>query len=141
MSNKPLLNEQAIFPSSEILKDILAESYVVFEELSAILTAQGAILNWKYYRDSKAWLCNASYKKKTVFWLSVQQGCFRTNFYFLERNLAGIEALNIDENSFTIEKEWGKMIPVTFYISKREQLPDLLKMVEYKKKGSKKNEN
>ena len=133
-ANRPLLNEQSIFPSEEILKNILAESYAVFEELSAILTKQGAVLVWKYYKDSKAWLCNVSYKKKTVFWLSVWNGYFKTSFFFLERHLEGIAALEIDENSFTLEKEWGKMIPFLFSISKSEQLPDLLKMVEFKKK-------
>jgi len=135
MTNRPLLNDQSIFPSEEILKNVLAESYAVFEELSAILTASGAVLNWKYYKDSKAWLCNASYKKKTIFWLSVWNGYFKTSFYFLERHIEGIAALEIDEDSFTLAKEWGKMIPVLFNISKSEQLPDLLKMVEFKKKA------
>jgi len=135
MLERPLLNDQSIFPSEEILKNVLAESYAVFEELSAILTANGAVLNWKYYRDSKAWLCNISYKKRTICWLSVWDGFFRTNFYFLERHLEGIADLKINENSFTLKNEWGKMIPVVFYISKSKQIPDFLKMVEYKKKA------
>ena len=135
MSEKPLLNEQSIFPSEEILKNILAESYAVFDELSAILTNEGAVLAWKYYKDSKAWLCNVSYKKKTIFWLSAWNGYFKTSFFFLERHLEGIAALQIDESSFTLEKEWGKMIPLIFNISKSAQLPELLKMVEFKKKA------
>jgi hypothetical protein len=49
--------------------------------------------------------------------------------------LEGIAALEIDENSFTIEKEWGKMIPLIFNINDKKQIPDLLKMVEFKKKA------
>jgi len=135
MTERPLLNEQSIFPSEEILKNVLAESYAVFEELSATLTNEGVVLAWKYYKDSKAWLCNASYKKKTIFWLSAWNGYFRTSFFFLERHLEGIAALEIDESSFTLEKEWGKMIPLIFNISKSAQLPDLLKMAEFKKKA------
>jgi len=135
MSEKPLLNEESIFPSEDILKNILAESYAVFKELSATLIGDGVVLVWKYYKDSKAWLCNVSYKKRTVFWLSAWRGYFRTSFFFLERHLEGIAALEIDENSFTLEKEWGKMIPLIFNISKSAQLPDLLKMVEFKKKA------
>ena len=134
-ANRPLLNDQSIFPSEEILKNVLAESYAVFEELSAILTNDGVVFAWKYYKDSKAWLCNVSYKKKTIFWLSVWSGFFKTSFFFLERHLEGIAALNINEGSFSIEKEWGKMIPFLFTVSKSEQLPDLLKMVELKKKA------
>ena len=133
MTERPLLNEQSIFPSEEILKNVLAESYAVFEELSATLTNEGVVLAWKYYKDSKAWLCNASYKKKTIFWLSAWNGYFRTSFFFLERHLEGINALGIAENSFTLAKEWGKMIPLLFSIRSKEQIPDLLKMVEFKK--------
>ncbi|MDR2148316.1 MAG: DUF3788 domain-containing protein [Tannerella sp.] len=134
-NNRPLLNDPSVFPTDEILKNMLAESYTAFEKLSAILNGQGAVMKWKYYNDGKAWLCNVSYKKKTVFWLSVWNGYFKINFYFLERHLEGIAALKIAENSFTLQKEWGKMIPVTFEISRSEQLPDLLKMVEFKKKA------
>jgi len=135
--NKPLLNEQEIFPNSDVLKKNLGKSYTVFEELSEMLTnEQGLIFDWKYYKDGKAWLCKVSNKKKTVFWLSVWDGFFKTSFFFLERHLEGIAALEIDENSFTLEKEWGKMIPLIFNISDKKQLPDLLKVIEFKK-GSK----
>jgi len=135
MSNeRPLLNEPAIFPTVEVLKNVLGESYTVYEELFKKLTDEfGLIFNWHYYNDGKAWLCKVAHKKKTVFWLSAWNGYFRTGFYFMERHLEGIQALGIEDNRFTLEKEWGKMIPFIFNISKSEQLPDLLKMVAYKK--------
>jgi len=134
-SEKNLLNNPEIFPTNEILKETIKKSYPVFEELSTILTEQGLTFDWKYYNDSKAWLCKVSFKKKTVFWLSVWNGFFKTGFFFLERHLEGIAALELNENNFTIEKEWGKMIPLLFDISKSEQLADLLKVVEFKKKA------
>ena len=134
MSNlRPLLNEPTIPPTKEILQENLDKSYSVFEELQAILNERGIVLDWKYYSDSKAWLCKFSFKKKTVFWLSVWNGFFKTSFYFLARHLEGIEALKINETHYTLKQEWGKMIPLIFDISKNEQLADLLKVVEYKK--------
>jgi hypothetical protein len=47
--------------------------------------------------------------------------------------LEGISALEINENNFLLEKEWGKMIPVIFNICDKKQFPDLLKMIRYKK--------
>ena len=131
-----LLREPEIFPSKEVLKDILGEIYDVLEELEMILTQNEFALtfDWHYYKDSKSWLCKVSHKKKTVFWLSVWDGFFKTSFFFLERHLEGIVALQIHENSFTIEKEWGKMIPLIFNICKHEQIEDLLKVIEFKKK-------
>ena len=132
---KPLLQEQEIFPTSNVLKKTLRESYAAFEELSAILNEQALTFDWHFYKDSKAWLCKVSHKKKTVFWLSVWDGFFKTSFFFLERHLEGIAALETAENSFTMEKEWGKMIPLIFNIRDKTQFPDLLKVVEFKKKA------
>ncbi len=128
-----LLNDKEVFPTCEVLKETLGECYAAFEELTEVLTAKGIAMDWKYYNDGKAWLCKVSYKKKTVFWLSVWDDYFQTSFYFLERHLEGIMALGIDNKHYALADEWGKMIPLFFYISKKEQLPDLLKMVEYKK--------
>ena len=131
---KPLLNQQEIFPTGEVLKETLKESYAAFEELQAILSNEHALtFDWHYYNDSKAWLCKVSHKKKTVFWLSAQDGYFRTSFFFLERHLEGIAALQLDENNLTIAKEWGKMIPFIFEIRNKTPLPDLLKIIEFKK--------
>ena len=134
MQNRPLFNDPAIFPSDENLQNVLGESYFVFTEMSNYSTEKfGLNFEWKYYNDSKAWLCKVSYKKKTIFWLSVWDGFFRTSFFFLERHLEDIAALQTDENSFTIEKEWGKMIPLIFNISENNQLIDLYKIVEFKR--------
>ena len=131
-----LLRSPEIFPSKEVLKDILGEVYNVLEELETTLTNEFALtFDWRYYNDGKSWLCKVSHKKKTVFWLSVWNGFFKTSFFFLERHLEGIAALEIDENSFTLEKEWGKMIPLIFNINNKKQFLDLLKMVEFKKKA------
>ena len=130
-----LLKDAAIFPSKEVLQDALGNAYSVLEELEKQLNQNGLALtfDWKYYKDSKAWLCKVVHKKKTVFWLSAWDGFFKTSFFFLERHLEDIEALDIDENSFTLEKEWGKMIPLIFNIYSENQLADLLKMIKYKK--------
>ena len=132
-----LLRQPEIFPSGEVLKEALGEAYNVLEDLEKLLTQEEFALtfNWHYYNDGKSWLCKVSHKKKTVFWLSVWDGFFQTSFFFLERHLEGIAALQIEENSYTMAKEWGKMIPVIFKIKNKKQIPGLLKMVEFKKKA------
>jgi hypothetical protein len=45
---------------------------------------------WKYYNDGKQWLFNVARKKKTLFWLSVEDGWYRVTFYLTPR---GGEAL------------------------------------------------
>jgi len=132
-----LLKEPGIYPSNEVLKHALGKVYDVLEELQTQLTQDEFALtfDWLYYKDSKGWLCKVSYKKKTVFWLSVWDGFFKASFFFLGRHLEGIAALELNEDNYIMEKEWGKMIPFIFNISKHEQISDVLKMVEFKKKA------
>ena len=132
-----LLREQEITPSKEVLKDALGNVYGVLEELEWQLTQKefACTFDWTYYKDSKAWLCKVSHKKKTVFWLSVWEGYFKTSFFFLERHLEGIAALELGEDSFILEKEWGKMIPVICNVSNKKQFPDLLKLIKFKKEA------
>lgn len=136
--DKPLLNEQNIFPSNEVLKSVLAESYLAFEQLSAILTnEQGLVLEWNYYKDGNSWLCKALNKKKNLFWLSAWDKFFKASFYFTEKHLESFAVLDISE---TLKEELyrarpiGKLIPLLLEIRTSEQLSDLLKIVEFKKR-------
>ncbi|MDR1644202.1 MAG: DUF3788 domain-containing protein [Tannerellaceae bacterium] len=135
--DKPLLNEQTIFPSKEVLKGILADSYPVFEELSTILTNEhGLVLEWNYYNDGKRWLCKVLNKKKNLFWLSVWNKSFQASFYFTEKHLESFAALDISETlkeDLCRTKPIGKLLPLLLKIRTNEQLPDLLKIVEFKK--------
>jgi len=130
-----LLREKEIFPSDEVLKNALGEVFSVLKELETRLTQDefGLLFEWRYYNDGKSWLCKVCHKKKTVFWLSVWEEFFKIAFFFLERHLEGIAALETDQNNYTLEKECGKMIPLIFHINDKKQFPDLLKIIKFKK--------
>ena len=131
---KPLLTDPDIQPTPDVLQEVLGDTYTAFAELSTKLTTELNItMDWRYYNDSKAWLCKVAHKKKTVFWLSVWDGFFKTGFFFLERHLEGLSNLNIDDNAYILEKNVGKFIPLVFNISNTEQLDDLVKVAEFKK--------
>ena len=135
-----LLREPEIFPSKEVLKDILGKVYDVLENLETQLTQGESALTfeWHYYKDGKSWLCKVCHKKKTVFWLSIWNGFFKTTFFFLERHLESIAALDISEQikeDFCRTKTVGKLLPMLISIDRQEQLSDLLKVIEFKKKA------
>ena len=134
----PLLRDPGTPPSDEILKGVLKGSYSAYEETIKTITGPeyGLMPQWNYYKDGKAWLCKVCYKKKTVFWLSVWEGYFKTAFYFVERYCPGIDKLVIDESikeDFKTKKPFGTMFPLVIKISKKDQIKDLLKVIEYKK--------
>jgi len=133
------LKDPQIIPDSEVLSKALGDSYPVFEELMQIIIDPnlGITGEWHYYNDGKAWLFKAQLKKKTVFWLSVWDGYFKTSFYFTEKNCNGIFEMEIDENiqkEFVANKPIGKLLPLVICMKGKEQLPDLMKIITYKMK-------
>ena len=133
-----LLREQDIYPSGEVLRDVLSQVYDVLAALEKQVT-QGEFsltLDWNYYKDGKAWMCKVCHKKKTVFWLSVWEGFFKTAFFFTEKHLQGIAELDIPEQikeDFCRMKPIGKLLPMVINIDRQEQLADVLKVVKFKK--------
>jgi hypothetical protein len=133
-----LLREQEIFPSEAVLNNVLGQVYDVLAELETRITQSEFALtfDWNYYNDGKAWFCKVCHKKKTVFWLSVWEGFFKTAFYFTEKHLEGIAKLNISEQikeDFCRMKPIGKLLPMVISIDRPEQLADVLKVAKFKK--------
>ncbi len=134
---KQLLREQEIFPSEEVLKNVLGGVYEVLDALKTrLMNEEALVFDWYYYSDGKSWLCKVCHKKKTVFWLSVWDGYFKTTFFFLERHLESIAALEIAEpikEDFYRIKPVGKLIPMIVTIHLYEQIDDIVKIVKFKK--------
>lgn len=134
----PLLKDPAIRPTAKVLENVLGKSYTTYKELITAVENEktGLMPVWNYYRDGKAWLCKVQYKKKTVFWLSIWDRYFKIAFYFTEKNCKGVYDLDIDENikkDFKEHKPFGNMLPLAMIITKKTQLKDALKIIEYKK--------
>ncbi len=134
-----LLRDSSIYPSKEVLEIALGEdNYKVFNKFIETITDSDTKLSpeWKYYNDGKSWLCKVSYKKKTVFWLSIWKMHFKLGFYFTEKNCSGVNELNIDKSikeEFTQSKNIGKLIPLVIKMIRIEQIDDVKKIIEYKK--------
>ncbi|MFN8211579.1 MAG: DUF3788 family protein [Bacteroidales bacterium] len=132
-----LLRDPSVIPSAEIIEKALQGSYSAYTEMLGLLPGdkKGITPEWRYYNDGKAWLCKVVSGKKTIFWLSVWPGYFRVTFYFTEKTGAAIKELDIDasiKTEFQNNKHIGKLIPLTFRLSNKDQLSDLMKVVHYK---------
>ena len=136
---KPLLNDQEQYPDEKVLETVLKTSYPAYQTLLTKITgeAYGLIPQWRYYRDGGAWLCKVASKKKTIFWLSVWDGFFKTTFYFTEKTGAGIGSLDVKQelkDNYEQHRLIGKLKPLTLFIHGEDQLMDLLVLAEYKMK-------
>lgn len=138
MEGKMLLRDPEQFPSNKVLKKVLgATVYSVMELFMETITEEDLTVEWRYYNDGKSWLGKVIYRKKTVLWLSVWEGFFKTSFYFTEKHLEDIAALNISEKikeDFCKAKPVGRLIPMIIDVNDKEQLEDLLTIVRFKKK-------
>lgn len=133
-----LLREEEILPEKEVIAKALQNAYEVFEEFTDIITNPDFQLTpeWNYYKDGKAWLCKITFKKKTVCWLSVWNSFFKTSFFFTDKNSSGVIDLEINnaiKDDFKNAKAIGRLIPLVLTISKKEEIEDALKIIEYKK--------
>lgn len=139
MEAQMLLRDPETFPSDKVLKDALGDSiYSVLESFLGTITGEeyGLTVEWRFYNDGKAWLGKVAYKKRTILWLSVWKGFFKVGFYFTEKHLEAIAALDISETikkGFALAKPVGKLIPMIMDVIDKEQLKDLLTVVRFKK--------
>lgn len=130
------LRDGNIFPTPEILKTVLNESYPAFEEWNNVLATSDINPEWNYYKDGKAWLCKMMFKKKNMGWISVYDGFFRVAFYFTEKHLPAIDELDIPneiKEDFCKAKPSGKLIPMFFTITGGEKLNDIQTVLRFKK--------
>ena len=133
----PLLRDKDQYPSESILEGALGASYPAFSAFMAKIKEPGYKLNaeWRFYPDGKAWLCKITKSAKTVLWLSVWAGSFKTGFYFTEQSGGGIDELDIAEAlklDYRENKAIGKPKPLSLDISAEAQLPDLFTLISYK---------
>lgn len=133
-----MLRDPMIPPSEQLLKEILGDSYGAYYELIRRYEEPDYNLQpqWRYYNDGKAWLCKVVFKSKTVFWLSIWEGFFKTSFFFRDRDCSGILELDIDKSykqQVESSQTFGKLHPVVLEIRDHVQLEDLAKLIRYKK--------
>lgn len=132
----PILKDKNIFPSNEVLADVLEASFPAFETFSASAETAGLTLEWNYYNDGKVWLCKVLSKKKNLAWLVVYQNYFRTTSYFTEKHLDRIADMEINgkhQRGILPAKPSGKLIPMSVVITEKEQVKDALSMILFKK--------
>jgi len=135
--NELLLNDKNEYPDDNVLRRHLGKTKVIWDQFTSQVSAlPGAMtMEWRYYNDGKSWLCKLVYKKKTMCWISIWDGFFKTTFYFMERNDKDIQALPIDKRwkeSYLSHKGFGKLKPLTIEVKTKKALSNVLEVLKYK---------
>lgn len=121
----PILGDKSQFPTDEVIFSHLGKAKPLWVALFRYLDEEHPDFTreWRYYNDGKRWLMKAQHKKKTVFWLSVIEGSFRTTFYIHEKAKKTVEDSTISEelkDQFRTGKSYGKIrgLTVVFKVKK-----------------------
>ncbi len=124
--DKPVLTDPSLYPTEEVLSSHLRRATPSFVSLFDFNHANfpDFVERWKYYNDGKRWLLNVSRKKRTLFWLSVRDGSFRTSFYLNSKAAQQVPDCRIPEELKTRfkESEGGKLRAITVEVRTKKDI-------------------
>jgi hypothetical protein len=94
-----VLSDRNVFPSDQVIESILGKSMILWNGFFEMLQSEYPNLQkeWRFYNDGKSWLMKITKKQKTIAWLSVMEGTFRTTFYLPARVSDRVEELRIPD--------------------------------------------
>jgi len=145
------LKDPNIFPTEEVLKDALGQSYGAYTTFLDGLGKLDLEQIWQFYPCvcGKAWMARGCYKwttlrgankEKNIYWLSAWDGYFNVAIWFKEINRVEILKANISEETkefIRSAKMLGqkmKTFPVEFAIDATESLADIYELIKLKKR-------
>jgi hypothetical protein len=106
------------------------------EKILKSLADAGIDLEWRYYKDGNAWLGKATYRKKTVVWISLWENLIKAGFYFSAKTRPAVLDLPLSPEIITLfaeAKPLGKLIPLILDIQDETSLPDFVTLINHKK--------
>jgi hypothetical protein len=123
----PILSDKSQYPSEEIIFSHLGITKALwlslFEHIH--LSHPAFTKEWRFYNDGKSWLLKVSQKKKTIFWLSIIKGSFRTTFYFTDKAEKVIMASDISDElkeQFKDGKRYNRIRGLTIYYKNKSDI-------------------
>ena len=137
MEEKPCLNNKDEFPDDEVLSRCLGKVKPIWDSFQALLDEDYPSFSaeWRYYRDGNSWLHKVTKKKKTVCWVSVWTGAFKTTFYFSDKAEDLITASRLKKayvEQFLHGRRYGKIRGVTVTVKKSADLVSIKKLIAIK---------
>ncbi len=124
---KPCLTDKDEYPDDEVLARCLGSAKRAWDSFAEFLKESYPSLSgeWRYYVDGHNWLYKVTRKTKTVCWVSVYDGEFKTTFYFPDRAEDFITASKLRKeyvDQFLHGKKYGRIRGVTVSVKKPADL-------------------
>lgn len=133
----PVLTDKNHFPTEEVIWSHIGKSKKLWLALFEYIHQSHPDFTeqWRYYLDGKRWLLKVTAKAKTVFWLSVLEGSFRTTFYFTDKAEHALSESSLSDElkkQYRSGKKYGKIRGITILYKNRQDLEDARQLIEIK---------
>ena len=142
------LRDPEAAPTSEVLEQVLGDSYAAYEAFQDALPGLEMEQEWQWYTPHKAWFAKGQHfwvtprgtrKEKNLYWLYVYEGYFSVAVWFKEKNREEVLRTDVTEKTKQLisdAKTMGKMptFPVVFDITTVEPLADIYALLDCKKR-------
>ncbi len=133
---QPVLTDKDQFPTDEVIFSHIGKSRALWTQLFDQIHREHPDFaeHWKYYLDGKSWLLKVTRKEKTIFWLAVADGSFRTAFYFTDKAKDAIAKSSLSESLKKQYKEGSKnkLRGVRVVYKSKRDIEDAMQLIEIK---------
>lgn len=134
---KPCLNDRDEYPDDAVLGRYLGDVKNTWDSFIDFIKESYPSFSgeWRYYNDGKRWLYKLTRKKKTVCWISIWDGVFKTTFYFPDKAAELITASKLKKeyiDQFVQGKKYGKIRGITVEVKKVADLSVTKSLIEIK---------
>ena len=85
--DEPCLKDESEYPDDSVLKRCLGDAKDAWDAFAAFLKSDypDYSAEWRYFNDGKSWLYKITKGSRTICWVGVCRGKFKTTFYFPDR--------------------------------------------------------
>ena len=147
MNDNQLFRDENIEPTGQLIAQGLGSANDAYNEFLEKLKPHGIELEWRYYKDGKAWLGKGLYKwttgrgtqkETTAFWLSMWEGFFKVVVYIPEKYRGEVLGLSLGgEMRKMIEeaKRMGKLkfFPLIFDLRSGQMFEEIFTVIDFRK--------
>ena len=134
---QPVFTDKNQFPTEELIFSHIGKSRALWLLLFEAIHRDHPDFTeqWRYYLDGKRWLLKVSRKAKTIFWLSIVEGSFRTTFYFTEKAEQAISRSSLSDElkrQYRSGKRYGKLCGLTILYKNKRDVAYARQLIEIK---------
>lgn len=134
---QPVLGDKTQLPTDEVIYSHIGKSRALWLLLFEYIHQNHMDFTeqWRYYNDGKSWLLKVCRKKKTIFWLSVVEGSFRTTFYFTDKAAEAISKSPLSDElkkQYRTGKKYGKIRGLTILYKTKRDVVNARLLIEIK---------